>query len=208
MAHRALVAYERPDGRYNLHYSHEGAYQLRLATDITAETPFGGTVPSSDQRNRLELMLEVQPDGAAISVDSGRYCATPVEMEPKGIALTLETICAERLYYLTHEAFYVVDREFDITAYRTFSFAMDHVAHRTSEGTTVGNGALVPVRWNDGEPVGDGVLRGRLRALRSITRDMLDRDVFDENEARTYMIEKLQAWVNDDAEIHVHRAPE
>jgi len=34
---------------------------------------------------------------------------------------------------------------------------------------------------------------------------MLDRDVFDEDEARTYMIEKLQAWVHDDAEIHVHR---
>jgi len=28
-----------------MHYSHEGAYELRLATDITAETPFGGTVP-------------------------------------------------------------------------------------------------------------------------------------------------------------------
>ncbi|MCU4802417.1 hypothetical protein OB920_18810 [Halobacteria archaeon HArc-gm2] len=208
MAHRALVAYERPDGRYNLHYSHEGAYELRLATDITAETPFGGTVPSTDQRNRLELMLEVQPDGAAISVDSGRYRATPVEMEPKAIALTLETICAERLYYLTHEAFYVVDREFNITAYRTVSFAMDHVAHRTNEGTTAGNGALVPVRWNDGEPVGDGVLRGRLRALRSITRDMLDRDVFDEDEARAYMVKKLRAWVHDDAEIHVHRATE
>jgi len=150
MAHRALVAYERPDGRYNLHYSHEGAYELRLATDITSETPFGGKVPSTDQRNRLELMLEVQPDGAGISVDSGRYRATPVEMEPNAIALTLDTICAERLYYLTHEAFYVVDREFDVTAYRTFSFTMDHVAHRTNEGTTVGNGALVPVRWNDG----------------------------------------------------------
>jgi len=50
MAHRALVAYERPDGRYNMHYSHEGAYELRLATDITAETPFGGTVliPTSE----------------------------------------------------------------------------------------------------------------------------------------------------------------
>jgi len=83
MAHRALVAYERPDGRYNLHYSHEGAYELRLATDITAETPFGGTVPSTDQRNRLELMLEVQPGRAGISVDSGRYRAAPVEMEPR-----------------------------------------------------------------------------------------------------------------------------
>ncbi|WP_342713960.1 DUF6735 family protein [Halomicrobium zhouii] len=54
----------------------------------------------------------------------------------------------------------------------------------------------------------DGVFRGRLRALKSITRDMLDMDVFDENEARTYMIEKLEAWVHDDAEIHVHRATE
>ncbi|SFS00129.1 hypothetical protein SAMN05216559_2314 [Halomicrobium zhouii] len=204
MAHRALVAYERPDGRFNLHYSHEGAYELRLATDITADTPFGGGVPSTDQRNRLDLMLEVQPGGAGISVDSGRYRAAPVEMEPKEIALALETICEGHVDYLTHEAFYVVDRDFDVTAYRTFSFAMDHVEHQTKEGDTVGNGALVPVRWNDGEPVGDGVLRGRLHALRSITRDTLDRDVFDEDEAQTYMIEKLQTWVHDDAEIHVH----
>jgi len=120
-------------------------------------------------------MLEVQPGGAGISVDSGRYRAAPVKMEPREIAITLEAICEDHIDYLTNEAFYVVDSEFDVTAYRTFSFAMDHVEHRTKEGDTVGNGALVPVRWNDGEPVGDGVLRGRLRALKSVTRDMLDR---------------------------------
>jgi len=206
MAHRALVAYERPDGRYNLHYSHEGAYNLQLATGITPETPFGGSVPSIDQRSRLELMLEVQPGGAGISVDSGRCRSAPLELEPREIALTLEAICTDHLDYLTYEAFYVVDRDFDVSAYRTFSFVLDHISHRTTEGDTVGTGVLVPVQWNDNEPVEDGVLRGRLRALKSITRDMLDKDVFDEDEAQTYMIEKLRAWVHDETELCVYRA--
>ncbi len=42
MAHRALVAYEREDGQYSLHYSHNGADSLRLTGDITLATPFGG----------------------------------------------------------------------------------------------------------------------------------------------------------------------
>ncbi|WP_458186132.1 DUF6735 family protein [Haladaptatus sp. NG-WS-4] len=39
MAHRALVAYERPDGRYDRHYAHWGATSLALRHRITPETP-------------------------------------------------------------------------------------------------------------------------------------------------------------------------
>jgi hypothetical protein len=35
MGHRALVAYERTDGTYNLHYSHWGGCDLRLKHTIT-----------------------------------------------------------------------------------------------------------------------------------------------------------------------------
>ena len=42
MGHRALVAYERTDGQYTLHYSHWGASNLKLKHLISAETPFGG----------------------------------------------------------------------------------------------------------------------------------------------------------------------
>lgn len=45
MGHRALIAYERPDSTYNVHYSHWGAIHLRLKRAITEETPFGGDKP-------------------------------------------------------------------------------------------------------------------------------------------------------------------
>jgi hypothetical protein len=42
MGHCALVAYERTDGQYTLHYSHWGAANLKLKHRISAESPFGG----------------------------------------------------------------------------------------------------------------------------------------------------------------------
>ncbi|QRV14339.1 hypothetical protein JMJ58_15535 [Haloterrigena salifodinae] len=41
MGHRALVAYRRPDRRYDLRYSHWGGEDITLADRISAETPLG-----------------------------------------------------------------------------------------------------------------------------------------------------------------------
>ncbi|WP_338727277.1 DUF6735 family protein [Haladaptatus sp. DJG-WS-42] len=41
MGHRALVAYEQPDGTYTLHYSQWGALGFRLVDALTESTPFG-----------------------------------------------------------------------------------------------------------------------------------------------------------------------
>lgn len=204
MAHKALVAYERPDSDYNLHYSHEGALNLQLAIQITSETPFGGVIPSTDQRTRLELMLQCEPGGADISVEEDRYPSRLVEMEPREIALSLVDIYTEYLDYLLHEALYVVDRTYDVTAYRTFAFSIEPNSN-ADDAATVGNGVLIPVQWDGAQPISDGVLRGRLRALRDVASDMVDRDAFDEDSARAYMIQKLQEWVPDDADIQVHR---
>ncbi|MFW6018163.1 MAG: DUF6735 family protein [Halapricum sp.] len=40
MAHRALVAYQRPDGRYDLHTSRLGGLDCRLARAITSTDPY------------------------------------------------------------------------------------------------------------------------------------------------------------------------
>lgn len=51
MAARALVAYERDsaDGpRYDLHYAHWGAADLRLRHELGPETPFGGGAVDPD----------------------------------------------------------------------------------------------------------------------------------------------------------------
>ncbi len=41
MGHRALVAYARPDGLYDLRYSHWGGDELVLVGTLTAQTPLG-----------------------------------------------------------------------------------------------------------------------------------------------------------------------
>jgi hypothetical protein len=42
VAHRALVAYERPDGRYDVHSSRWGGLDCRLAETISAVDPYAG----------------------------------------------------------------------------------------------------------------------------------------------------------------------
>lgn len=42
VAHRALVAYERPDGRYDVHTSRCGGFDCRLAGAITSLDPYAG----------------------------------------------------------------------------------------------------------------------------------------------------------------------
>ncbi|WP_255167810.1 DUF6735 family protein [Natrononativus amylolyticus] len=48
MGHRALVAYRRPDGRYDLRYSHWGADRFALAWRLTASTPLASGAVEPD----------------------------------------------------------------------------------------------------------------------------------------------------------------
>ncbi|WP_435152131.1 DUF6735 family protein [Haladaptatus sp. DFWS20] len=61
MRHRALVAYERPDGRYDRHYAHWGATSLSLRHKITPETPFAGGI-----ENRWTPAIEPLPQATAL----------------------------------------------------------------------------------------------------------------------------------------------
>ena len=67
MGHRALVAYERTDGQYTLHYSHWGAASLKLKHCITAETPFGGE--DTDSKWAKQLLAELADGLEADAVD-------------------------------------------------------------------------------------------------------------------------------------------
>lgn len=48
MAHRALVAYRRPTGGYDLRYSHRGGADPSLGTRLTPGTPLGRGVVDAD----------------------------------------------------------------------------------------------------------------------------------------------------------------
>jgi hypothetical protein len=65
MGHRALVAYERPDGRYDVHYSHWGGENLSLGARISRETPLAvGAVEASPLAGPMpfERLLECVVD--------------------------------------------------------------------------------------------------------------------------------------------------
>jgi len=88
MGHRALVAYERTDGQYTLHYSHWGAADLKLKYRITAETPFGGE--GTDSKWAKQLLAELA-DGLETDAVDGYLAgedrpSTVVEPKPAPLA--------------------------------------------------------------------------------------------------------------------------
>ena len=208
MGHRALVAYERADGLYNVHYSHWGAANLQLKGCISAATPFGGEDADSEWARNFMAALADGLDADAI----GGYLAEPhptgtlVEPDPIAIGCSREEILTEYLDFLHHEAYFEVSRQFEVTAYRTLWFGLQYECDAVDEGDTVGNGALTTVRWYDGEPVGDGYLRGQFQGLKDVVGDMIDRGVFSEAIARRYMMEKLAEWIGDRQELVIPTA--
>ncbi|OIB57318.1 DUF6735 family protein [Natrialba sp. SSL1] len=203
MGHRALVAYERTDGQYTLHYSHWGAANLKLKHRISAESPFGGK--DTDSKWAKQLLAELADGLEADAVDGyladeGRP-STVIEPKPRATGLSLDEIVADHLDYLHHEAFYVVSTTFEIAAYRTLWFGLQYDSETIEQDETVGNDALATVRWYDGEPVGDGHLQGQFQALKDVVGDMIDKDVFTPSTARQYLKRKLAEWVSDRQEL-------
>jgi hypothetical protein len=149
MGHRALVAYERTDGQYTPHYSHWGAASLKLKHRISAESPFGGD--NTDSKWAKQLLAELV-DGLEADAVDGHLAgedrpSTVVEPKPRATGLTLDEIVADHLDYLHHEAFFVVSTSFEVTPYRTLWFGLQYDSETVEQGETVGNGALVTVRW-------------------------------------------------------------
>ena len=205
MGHRALVAYERTDGQYTLHYSHWGAANLKLKHRISAESPFGGE--DTDSTWAKQLFTELADGLEADAVDG--YLAdtdrrsTVVEPMPRATELTFDEIVTDHLDYLHHEAFFVVSTMFEVTAYRTLWFGLQYDSETIEQGETVGNGALATVRWHNGEPVGDGYLQRQFAALKDVAGDMLDKGVFTPSTARQYLKRKLAERVGDRKELHI-----
>jgi len=205
MGHRALVAYERTDGNYNLHYTHWGGLNLRLMHKITAETPFGG-----DRRRKwptdvhAELTAGTDPATVQERFDLEAAAGTDVEPLPQATDISLTEAINDHLDYLLHEAFYVVDREFEVTAYRTLWFGLKYEATCIAESPTVGHGALQPVQWHEGKPVGDGFTRGQFTGMKQVVGEMVDRGMFDRDGALEYLQGKL--FSTTDAEVRVSLA--
>ena len=204
MGHRALIAYERPDESYNLHYSHWGASNLRLKHGITPDTPFGGEEPNTSVQGLFTALTETDETEADQLLEDTELPSPDVDIEPRTLGVSFEEACREWLDFLHHEAFYVVDRAFELTAYRTLWFGLQYDCRSIDHSETIGNGALRTVRWYQGEPVGDGFTRGQFKALKDVTGDMIDRGVFAHSFAVEYMERKVKNWTESEELVFVY----
>lgn len=201
MGHRALIAYERPDCLYNLHYSHWGGLNLRLKHELTPETPFADETDSEWSQHHYETLLTTQRDHHDIDVVSVEdRPQSRVDPAPVATQATMDDIISTHLDFLHHEAFYVVSQRFEVTAHRTLWFGLQYDCEAVEDETTVGNGALCTVRWYEGEPVTDRFVRGQFQGLKDVVGDLIDDGVFTPEEATRYMIEKLSEWNDDNLE--------
>lgn len=206
MGHRALVAYERTDGTYNLHYTHWGGCNLRLKHRITEATPYGSDCPSQWAREAHQsLTAGEDPDTVAERYHIDGSCPTDVEPIPRTTNVTFEDALSDHLDYLTHEAFYVVDREFGVTAYRTLWSGLQYDAESVDTQPTVGLGAIRTVRWYDGEPVSDGYARGEFAGMKRVVGKMVDRGVFDAEAALQFLKQQVVATTDPHRELHFGR---
>lgn len=203
MGHRALVAYERPDSTYNIHYTHWGGLNLRLKQAITSQTPFGGDTPSEQQQATYEhLQTATSADADAFEKEGD----TRVWTEPEVVGVTFDDVLDTHLNYCSHEALYVVDADLRVTAYRTHWFGLQYDCESITDGARTGNGAVRTVRWYNGEPVGDGYVQGEFQALRNVVGDMVDRGVFTRESAVGYMEQRLREWTGSNEELYVRTA--
>lgn len=204
MGHRPLVAYERPDETYNLHYTHWGGCNLRLKNTIARATPFGGNEPDDPHTPRAYESLQHAENTDLPSAYKNRP-ETEVKVEPRAVGITLDDAITNHLDYHMHEAFYVVSSEFEVTAYRTFWLGFSSDAESVTESPSVGHGVLLTVRWYEGRPVTDGYLRGWFDAMKQMFGEQIDRELATESQAITALVERLLAESHDGAEYHVRR---
>ena len=202
MGYRALIAYERSDASYTLHYSHNGALDYRLKHQLTPETPFGGDHPTQWAHDHYEaLQSGAETTANAYTVD--RQSQTPVNPDPIAVGVSLDEIHSEYLDFLHHEAFYVVSQDFEVTTYRTRWLGLEYDSAAVESSETTGNGVLQSVSRRDGEPRHEEYSHGQFQALKDVVGDRVDDGELTPEEARAYMVEKLRAWSREETEVLV-----
>ena len=178
MAHRALVAYERPDGDYDLHRSRWGGTDLSLARRITAKTPLGGPGAAHIRKG------PVPPSAPAPEAGS-----RPVESRPVNVGLEFSAV-VDAVDPREHEALFVVPPDYDVTAYLPLWFGLPGVAPDVTAG------ALVAA-----DPDGGPRLRRWFRATKGVVADLTERGALTRDEAVAYLADRVERRVGDRREV-------
>ena len=210
MAHRALVAYERPDDTFSVHYSHSGADRYHLATAITAQTPFGGEEPVDQLRELAAVVRDPNTTGRTLpepNDDQTEWSefAPPVDLCPQATAISWDTLL-NRTDYLAFEAVYVVTVDWRVNTYQTFWFGLGALTDLGSP-PTAGHGLLLALDADDaGRPTPDRWLDGFAAGAKGVLGSLLDRELLSPAAATTLYISRLCGAVPEATERHITRA--
>ncbi|WP_323191698.1 DUF6735 family protein [Halostella sp. PRR32] len=220
MAHRALVAYERPNGNYDLHRSRWGGSDLSLARRIAEDTPFGGAQTGA-ARVRRGPSLGSSP--------------RPVDRRPVATDLDFDGV-VDAVDFRQHEALFVVATDYDTTAYLSLWFGLPSVSepsfadgredadersrsnprstssHEDAAGTSSGEPSLADAREDagalvaadpDGGPYGGPRLRRWFRATKAVVADVVAEGTVSCDEAAAYLADRAREHVGERREVIV-----
>lgn len=203
MGHRTLVAYEREDGTYNVHYSHwGGSPDLPLYDGITKTAPFGG---DDLEPEFVTGLLAALNDGfedmevAGYLADSQQ--TTAVEPEPEAVGVELGEVAEDMLDFLHHEAFYVVNRVFEVEPFRTWRLIPPEGGEPFERD--VGNGVLVrPAMGEDGRPRSLTHHEAKYSGYSGAARSIMAANVMDRDAANTWLI-RVARTIADEANYYI-----
>ncbi|AQL42299.1 hypothetical protein BV210_06030 [Halorientalis sp. IM1011] len=171
---RALVAYERTNGRYDLHYAHWGAHEWHLATALAAIRPGGPIDPTEE---------------------TGHPAA--VEPEPLATDRSFADLLETHVDWQTYDACYVVASDGTVQPYLAAWFGLP--GHDTVRPR---DGALVSVDPARAEPDGE-FLRGRVAGLKAATLAMVRDDRLTPAAARSFLASEVRSWHLEDRTVHL-----
>lgn len=189
MGSRALVAYQRPTGKFNVHYSHQGAADFELCHDITETTPLGGEADEPEYASDFLAGLE---EGTADDRNATGYLTQPqeptaVESEPELVSVPMSEAveytdtCNESI-----EVLYVVEQDFTVRAFRRFSLRV---------GTTDAGSILIEPRWYNGEiqsaGYDKGIFYGTMKTVESLVSDGILTEAEGIDRIREQMLKRM-----------------
>lgn len=159
MAHRALVAYRRPQDAFALHYAHWGT---GLADAIGPDAPFGGVPESVDPASAVAERLGVDP--------SGGYERPPTRVDSRPLLRRATPEAVLAAVDRSVESLVVVDRD-----WRTRTYLVCPAGFGPADAPA---DADVVLARPDGEPADlrEWVVEARSALDAAVARDALEPD--------------------------------
>ncbi|MEF8757198.1 MAG: DUF6735 family protein [Halobacteriales archaeon] len=188
MGHRAIVAYERDDGAFDLHYSHWGALDGPAAADRSGRND--GRDPDRWARHVFDRLGVTADDFGGRLRRSNRSAVDP---DPIAAGVDFATAVDEYLDVGVHEALFVVPRSGTVRPFLVLALDVEPVPRGE-------HGVLVEL---DPEAYAAEVerFRGWLDGSRAVLAAAVDRGLVDDPAARSLLADQLFGYVDDERAV-------